>query len=148
MTRTPKCGERHSSVYRGVSRHSKTRMYDAYIWIPNVPGNMRRGRQRYIGGFEREVDAAHAYDLARVKLGPYKEEDLNLSGIDYEAELRPVWHLTFEEYMKHLREVRAKKRVVPAAPHEGVVPDDALLPTLLEGFAFDDHRFYTSTTAS
>ena len=121
-----------TSVYRGVSKHSRTKIYDAYIWLPNTPGIVRRGSQRYIGGFLREVDAARAYDLARVKLGPYKECDLNLPGIDYEEELRPLKHLSFDEYMKHTRTARRKakdKAVVQEEPaaREEVAVEDVLL---------------------
>jgi len=87
---------------------------------------MRRGSQRYIGGFVRELDAARAYDMARVKLGPYKETDLNFTGIDYEEELRPLTHLSFDEYMRHLRLTRRKAKDEPTEQRV-VVMEDVLL---------------------
>lgn len=143
-----------SSVYRGVSKHNKTKMYDAYIWMPNVDGTKRRGVQRFIGSYARETDAARAYDLARIKLlGRDEGEGLNFKELDYEAELKPLDHLSFEEYIVHVRLMRGlapppcKRRVVlpPPAPMEGeplvlpVCASEPLLPPL-EDWVYDEDR--------
>eukprot|EP00884_Botryococcus_braunii_P015256 jgi/Botrbrau1/2413/Bobra.0395s0041.1 len=45
-----------SSPYRGVSHHRLTQRWEASLWL--------EGKQIYLGGFDSEIDAAHAYDLA------------------------------------------------------------------------------------
>jgi HNH endonuclease len=45
-----------SSKFRGVSRASGGKKWKAYLRLD--------GKQRYIGRFESEIDAAHAYDAA------------------------------------------------------------------------------------
>lgn len=49
---------RPSSVYRGVTRHRRTGRWEAHIRVkmPEAP----RGRQIYLGGFEKEDLAAEA----------------------------------------------------------------------------------------
>ena len=119
--------KRKTSVYRGVSKHARSQRYDAYIWLPSAKGSeRRRGTQQYLGGFEREVDAARTYDLARVMLGPYTADDLNMPDVNYEDLLRPLRHLSFHEYIRHVhcsksRGPRAKAKT-PTAPD-----DEALL---------------------
>jgi len=49
-----------TSVYKGVSRHQR-----GNCWRVTLTCN---GKQKYIGHFQSEVDAAHAYDAAAKKI--------------------------------------------------------------------------------
>ena len=61
-----------SSPYRGVSWHKTSLRWEAHVWMRSwePQTTQRRGRQLYIGHYADEVTAAHAYDLATMKLRP------------------------------------------------------------------------------
>ena len=56
--------------------------------------------------------------------GPYTSADLNMPHLDYEEELRPLRHLSFTEYLRHVRLTRStvtKRRPPEAARDEGLI---------------------------
>lgn len=81
-------------VYRGVSRHRLTQRWEASLWL--------EGRQLYLGGFDSQMDAAHAYDLAALACkGP--DAIINFSAAEYEAQLREIADFSREEVVAYVR---------------------------------------------
>lgn len=93
-----------SSIYRGVTRHRWTGRYEAHLWDKNCwnESQNKKGRQVYLGAYDDENAAAHAYDLAALK---YWGQDtiLNFPLETYEEELREMEGLSKEEYIGSLR---------------------------------------------
>ncbi|XP_065850776.1 AP2-like ethylene-responsive transcription factor At1g16060 [Euphorbia lathyris] len=93
-----------SSIYRGVTRHRWTGRYEAHLWDKNCwnESQNKKGRQVYLGAYDDEEAAAHAYDLAALKYwGP--ETILNFPLPTYENELREMEVQSREEYIGSLR---------------------------------------------
>ncbi|XP_042455451.1 AP2-like ethylene-responsive transcription factor At1g16060 [Zingiber officinale] len=93
-----------SSVYRGVTRHRWTGRYEAHLWDKNCwnESQNKKGKQVYLGAYDDEEAAAHAYDLAALK---YWGQDtiLNFPISAYEEELKEMESQTREEYIGSLR---------------------------------------------
>ncbi|XP_024930466.3 AP2-like ethylene-responsive transcription factor At1g16060 [Ziziphus jujuba] len=93
-----------SSVYRGVTRHRWTGRYEAHLWDKNCwnESQNKKGRQVYLGAYDDEQAAAHAYDLAALK---YWGQDtiLNFPLATYEKELKEMEGVAREEYIGSLR---------------------------------------------
>ncbi|XP_075498835.1 AP2-like ethylene-responsive transcription factor At1g16060 [Primulina tabacum] len=93
-----------SSVYRGVTRHRWTGRYEAHLWDKNCwnEAQNKKGRQVYLGAYDDEDAAAHAYDLAALK---YWGQDtiLNFPLSTYEKELTEMEVQSREEYIGSLR---------------------------------------------
>ncbi|XP_076938488.1 AP2-like ethylene-responsive transcription factor At1g16060 [Bidens hawaiensis] len=93
-----------SSVYRGVTRHRWTGRYEAHLWDKNCwnESQNKKGRQVYLGAYDDEKVAAHAYDLAALK---YWGQDtiLNFPLGTYKDEIRDMESLSKEEYIGSLR---------------------------------------------
>ncbi|XP_050230721.1 AP2-like ethylene-responsive transcription factor At1g16060 [Mercurialis annua] len=93
-----------SSVYRGVTRHRWTGRYEAHLWDKNCwnESQKKKGRQVYLGAYDEEEAAAHAYDLAALK---YWGQDtiLNFPLSTYEEELKYMEGQSKEEYIGSLR---------------------------------------------
>ncbi|XP_027121550.2 AP2-like ethylene-responsive transcription factor At1g16060 [Coffea arabica] len=96
--------QQRSSVYRGVTRHRWTGRYEAHLWDKNCwnESQNKKGRQVYLGAYDDEEAAAHAYDLAALK---YWGQDtiLNFPLSTYENELSEMEGQSKEEYIGSLR---------------------------------------------
>ncbi|KAF7041062.1 hypothetical protein CFC21_050898 [Triticum aestivum] len=93
-----------TSQFRGVTRHRWTGRYEAHLWDNTCrkEGQTRKGRQVYLGGYDKEEKAARAYDLAALKYwGPATHINFPLS--TYEKELEEMKHMTRQEFIAHLR---------------------------------------------
>ncbi|XP_020675045.1 AP2-like ethylene-responsive transcription factor AIL1 [Dendrobium catenatum] len=93
-----------TSKYRGVTRHRWTGRYEAHLWDNSCrkEGQTRKGRQVYLGGYDKEEKAARAYDLAALKYwGPTTQINFPLSA--YERELEDMKNMTRQEFVAHLR---------------------------------------------
>ncbi|KAG4150542.1 hypothetical protein ERO13_D04G010000v2 [Gossypium hirsutum] len=93
-----------TSQYRGVTRHRWTGRYEAHLWDNSCrkEGQTRKGRQVYLGGYDKEEKAAKAYDLAALKYwGPTTHINFALS--TYEKELEEMKNMTRQEFVAHLR---------------------------------------------
>ncbi|XP_027338402.1 AP2-like ethylene-responsive transcription factor At1g16060 [Abrus precatorius] len=93
-----------SSIYRGVTRHRWTGRYEAHLWDKNCwnESQNKKGRQVYLGAYDDEEAAAHAYDLAALK---YWGQDtiLNFPLSSYQNELKEMEGQSREEYIGSLR---------------------------------------------
>lgn len=93
-----------SSIYRGVTRHRWTGRYEAHLWDKNCwnENQNKKGRQVYLGAYDDETAAAHAYDLAALK---YWGQDtiLNFPVSTYEEEIKEMEGQSKEEYIGYLR---------------------------------------------
>ncbi|XP_057826596.2 AP2-like ethylene-responsive transcription factor PLT1 [Cryptomeria japonica] len=93
-----------TSIYRGVTRHRWTGRYEAHLWDNSCrrDGQTRKGRQVYLGGYDKEEKAARAYDLAALKYwGPSTTTNIPIS--NYEKELEEMKHMSRQEYVASLR---------------------------------------------
>ncbi|KAF5193553.1 Ap2-like ethylene-responsive transcription factor [Thalictrum thalictroides] len=93
-----------TSIYRGVTRHRWTGRYEAHLWDNSCrrEGQTRKGRQVYLGGYDKEEKAARAYDLAALKYwGSTTTTNFPIS--TYEKELEEMKHMTRQEYVASLR---------------------------------------------
>lgn len=93
-----------TSQYRGVTRHRWTGRYEAHLWDNSCrkEGQTRKGRQVYLGGYDKEEKAARAYDLAALKYwGPTTH--INFPVGTYEKELEEMEHMTRQEFVANLR---------------------------------------------
>ncbi|CAK9322015.1 unnamed protein product [Citrullus colocynthis] len=93
-----------TSIYRGVTRHRWTGRYEAHLWDNSCrrEGQARKGRQVYLGGYDKEEKAAKAYDLAALKYwGPTATTNFPVS--NYAKELEEMKHVTKQEFIASLR---------------------------------------------
>ncbi|XP_022730578.1 AP2-like ethylene-responsive transcription factor AIL5 isoform X2 [Durio zibethinus] len=93
-----------TSIYRGVTRHRWTGRYEAHLWDNSCrrEGQSRKGRQVYLGGYDKEEKAARAYDLAALKYwGP--TTTTNFPIFNYEKELEEMKNMTRQEFVASLR---------------------------------------------
>ncbi|XP_062208694.1 AP2-like ethylene-responsive transcription factor BBM2 [Phragmites australis] len=93
-----------TSIYRGVTRHRWTGRYEAHLWDNSCrrEGQTRKGRQVYLGGYDKEEKAARAYDLAALKYwGATTTTNFPVS--NYEKELEEMKHMTRQEFVASLR---------------------------------------------
>ncbi|KAG2613420.1 AP2-like ethylene-responsive transcription factor AIL5 [Panicum virgatum] len=93
-----------TSIYRGVTRHRWTGRYEAHLWDNSCrrEGQSRKGRQVYLGGYDKEEKAARAYDLAALKYwGPTTTTNFPVS--NYEKELEEMKSMTRQEFIASLR---------------------------------------------
>lgn len=95
---------RRSSIYRGVTRHRWTGRYEAHLWDKTSWNETKhkKGRQVYLGAYDDEKTAAHAYDLAALKYWG-SETTLNFPSNTYSKELEAMQGTSKEEYLASLR---------------------------------------------
>ncbi|KAF8103005.1 hypothetical protein N665_0189s0055 [Sinapis alba] len=93
-----------TSIYRGVTRHRWTGRYEAHLWDNSCKreGQTRKGRQVYLGGYDKEEKAARAYDLAALKYWG-TTTTTNFPMTEYEKEVEEMKHMTRQEYVASLR---------------------------------------------
>ncbi|CAN1121443.1 AP2-like ethylene-responsive transcription factor At1g16060 [Linum perenne] len=96
---------KRSSVYRGVTRHRWTGRYEAHLWDKNTwnHSHNKKGRQVYLGAYDEEEAAAHAYDLAALKYWGHHDTILNFPLQTYDNDLKHMEALSKEEYIGSLR---------------------------------------------
>ncbi|KAJ7537664.1 hypothetical protein O6H91_11G016400 [Diphasiastrum complanatum] len=97
-------GQARTSQYRGVTRHRWTKRYEAHLWdnTHRIEGKSRKGKQVYLGGYDKEDDAARAYDLAALKYwGPNTPVNFPLS--NYSKQLEEMKSLSRHEFVASLR---------------------------------------------
>ncbi|XP_073039107.1 AP2-like ethylene-responsive transcription factor AIL7 isoform X2 [Primulina eburnea] len=93
-----------TSIYRGVTRHRWTGRYEAHLWDNSCrrEGQARKGRQVYLGGYDKEEKAARAYDLAALKYwGSTATTNFPIS--DYSKEIEDMKNETKQEFVASLR---------------------------------------------
>ncbi|CAN0902085.1 AP2-like ethylene-responsive transcription factor PLT2 [Linum grandiflorum] len=93
-----------TSIYRGVTRHRWTGRYEAHLWDNSCrrEGQSRKGRQVYLGGYDKEEKAARAYDLAALKYwGPSTTTNFPIT--NYEKEVEDMKHMTRQEFVASIR---------------------------------------------
>ncbi|XP_048598382.1 AP2-like ethylene-responsive transcription factor AIL6 [Brassica napus] len=93
-----------TSIYRGVTRHRWTGRYEAHLWDNSCrrEGQARKGRQVYLGGYDKEDKAARAYDLAALKYWN-AAATTNFPIANYSKELEEMKHMTKLEFIASLR---------------------------------------------
>ncbi|KAH9306691.1 hypothetical protein KI387_011095, partial [Taxus chinensis] len=85
-------------------RHRWTGRYEAHLWDKSCWNETKnkKGRQVYLGAYEDEETAAHAYDLAALKYWG-SETTLNFASTTYTKELQDMQNISKEEYLASLR---------------------------------------------
>ncbi|XP_075500309.1 AP2-like ethylene-responsive transcription factor AIL7 [Primulina tabacum] len=93
-----------TSIYRGVTRHRWTGRYEAHLWDNSCrrEGQARKGRQVYLGGYDKEEKAARAYDLAALKYWGHNATT-NFPISHYTKELEEMKHSTKQEFIASIR---------------------------------------------
>jgi AP2-like factor (ANT lineage) len=93
-----------TSIYRGVTRHRWTGRYEAHLWDNSCrrEGQARKGRQVYLGGYDKEDKAARAYDLAALKYWN-ATATTNFPITNYSKEVEEMKHMTKQEFIASLR---------------------------------------------
>ncbi|KAL4424449.1 hypothetical protein ABPG77_006387 [Micractinium sp. CCAP 211/92] len=101
--------------YRGVSRHRLTQRWEASLWLS--------GRQLYLGGFNSQEDAAHAYDLAALACKGM-DAQINFLPVDYREQLAEIEGYSRDEVVAYVRRrssafSRGKSRFRGVSGHNG-----------------------------
>ncbi|XP_062144431.1 AP2-like ethylene-responsive transcription factor AIL6 [Alnus glutinosa] len=93
-----------TSIYRGVTRHRWTGRYEAHLWDNSCrrEGQARKGRQVYLGGYDKEEKAARAYDLAALKYWG-TSATTNFPVSNYAKEVEEMKHVSKQEFIASLR---------------------------------------------
>jgi hypothetical protein len=88
---------RHSSKYRGVTKHRRTGRFEGHVW--------HEGKQLYLGGYHLEVHAARAHDIMALQCRGAGSATLNFDLAQYAEALPTIRRLTEEEVMLVLRRI-------------------------------------------
>ncbi|KAL8114876.1 hypothetical protein AgCh_021639 [Apium graveolens] len=95
---------KRTSIYKGVTKHRLTGRFEAHLWDKDSWNNKKtkKGRQVYLGAYENEESAAHAYDLAALKYWGLTTI-LNFPVELYEKEIKEMQSSTNEEIVATLK---------------------------------------------
>jgi hypothetical protein len=93
-------GGKHSK-FRGVIRRKNR--WEAHVWV--------KGKQKYLGGYTEEADAARAYDLAVIKIRGIGGGETNFPLSEHIADLKRFRadEATVDEFILTLREEAKRK---------------------------------------
>ncbi|AES88955.2 putative transcription factor AP2-EREBP family [Medicago truncatula] len=102
--RTSETFGQRTSIYRGVTKHRWTGRYEAHLWDNSCrrEGQSRKGRQVYLGGYDKEEKAARSYDLAALKYWG-TSTTTNFPVSNYEKEIDEMKHMTRQEFVASIR---------------------------------------------
>ncbi|KAI3944963.1 hypothetical protein MKW92_051060 [Papaver armeniacum] len=93
-----------TSQYLDVNRHELTGKYEAHLWDNSFRkvGHTRKGRQVYLGGYDKEDKTSKAYDLAALKFwGPATR--INFPLCVYHKELEEMKNMNRHEIIASIR---------------------------------------------
>jgi hypothetical protein len=72
-----------TSIFKGVGLHSKSKLWEAHIWLGDVdpvPVRKNQGQgQLYLGAYETEDEAVRVHDLVALKLRKNDKYELNFN---------------------------------------------------------------------
>jgi hypothetical protein len=77
----PSTQERATSIFKGVGLHSKSKLWEAHIWLGDLdPVRKDQGQgQLYLGAYETEDEAVRVHDLVALKLRKNDKYELNFN---------------------------------------------------------------------
>ncbi|CAK9859198.1 unnamed protein product [Sphagnum jensenii] len=77
----PSTQERATSIFKGVGLHSKSKLWEAHIWLGDLdPVRKNQGQgQLYLGAYETEDEAVRVHDLVALKLRKNDKYELNFN---------------------------------------------------------------------
>ncbi|CAA6672200.1 unnamed protein product [Spirodela intermedia] len=86
-------------------QHRWTGRYEAHLWDNSSrrEGQPRRGKQVYLGGYDKEEKAARAYDLAALKYWGPTAAATNFPASTYRGDLEEMKSMTREESVAYIR---------------------------------------------
>jgi hypothetical protein len=96
----PSTRERATSIYKGVGLHSKSKLWEAHIWLGDLdPERKNQGQgQLYLGAYTTEDEAVKVHDLVALKLRKNDQLNFNDPGA-YAAEVPRLEALDTRDYI-------------------------------------------------
>ena len=122
-------GSSRSSKWKGVTKHKITSRWEAHLWDATFErrksskSGRQRGRQVYLGGWQSELDAARAYDLASLRYFGTRSP-LNFPRENYADELKIMQEYTCADWVAEIRRKssgfsRGRSRFRGVTSHKG-----------------------------